>query len=555
MQAQEDKIPFIEDLLLEKIESAISKDNPEEGSKEFGQIQDWLLKQNAIELFPKFFYERGLYYYRVGYYRLSNNSYLQLLRIKETDVSLALRSSVHNNMGINYNIMGLIDSALSAFQKSAEIDKLLNDTEGLNKVMLNIGYLYIQTSQIDQGIEMTKNVLNFFENRKDTLHIILCNQNLCIASRRLDKQDEACRYLDEAIRLAEAAQNTDAMFQLYVNRALDYTDNEEWELAYHYYLKANQLDKVLPTTEARGLLKLIYGSFLMHHKRFSEARIEFEEALRIYSLYQIESRIPHALRLITESCAYLNDLDCFSENFDAYVRAIAGNHHAQMESQLSELMLIHNVSLKDAQIITNRNLYEKSARNFYLMLIAAIFIVIGMIILFLYHFKLKRSYRAIFEQNVKTLTSDHSFTNEIELVEIQKEEIVEKKKFVIEDSPNEILTRFIRHLREKELYKNIDLTLSSAASAIGTNERYLSNAINSTGKENFNSLVNQFRIQEAKRLMLIAPDEEIKINDLFMAVGFKNRQTFFRAFKQFTGLSPSLFIKEVTQTEKEIVDA
>ena len=100
------------------------------------------------------------------------------------------------------------------------------------------------------------------------------------------------------------------------------------------------------------------------------------------------------------------------------------------------------------------------------------------------------------------------------------------------------------------LYKISGLTLSDLAEKLETNNTYLSQVINSE-YGNFNEYLNRFRIIEACRLIQNGLDPKFSIDHLYSKVGFSSRTTFYRAFKNFTGVSPTRFrqINELKNNE------
>jgi len=106
----------------------------------------------------------------------------------------------------------------------------------------------------------------------------------------------------------------------------------------------------------------------------------------------------------------------------------------------------------------------------------------------------------------------------------------------------ESLTQFIT---DKNLYRNYDLTLDQIAQQLGINRVYLSQAINRCYGNHFNNFINEFRVKEAVKLMSDKKNNPISIEGIALDSGFNDRKTFYRAFKRFTGLSPSEFRKNL----------
>jgi len=97
-------------------------------------------------------------------------------------------------------------------------------------------------------------------------------------------------------------------------------------------------------------------------------------------------------------------------------------------------------------------------------------------------------------------------------------------------------------LKDREWYKDPQLNLKILAKALGTNEYYVSRAINQESGMNFNSYINNYRVNMAKTMLLDASVQDETIAEIAVAMGFKNATSFSRTFKQLTGLSPTNFI-------------
>ncbi len=103
--------------------------------------------------------------------------------------------------------------------------------------------------------------------------------------------------------------------------------------------------------------------------------------------------------------------------------------------------------------------------------------------------------------------------------------------------------KIIYLLEEEKIYRHSDLSLNSMSRKLLISPRYLSQIINDKLKHNFNDLINHYRIQEAQSL-LKAKNAKLTIIKIAGQVGFSSKSAFNRVFKQFTGKTPTEFIKE-----------
>ncbi|KAF2517447.1 AraC family transcriptional regulator [Flavobacterium zhairuonense] len=89
---------------------------------------------------------------------------------------------------------------------------------------------------------------------------------------------------------------------------------------------------------------------------------------------------------------------------------------------------------------------------------------------------------------------------------------------------------------EKSLYKNPNLTLQDLSQEINITSHQLSQFLNNNLGKNFTSYVNEFRINEACRI--ITSSDKLTLESVGYDVGFNSKSTFFTAFKKHTGTTP-----------------
>ena len=109
-----------------------------------------------------------------------------------------------------------------------------------------------------------------------------------------------------------------------------------------------------------------------------------------------------------------------------------------------------------------------------------------------------------------------------------------------DDVIDEINSKLTAALEEDKHYLDSYLSLQKLARIIGTKPNYLSQVINVKHKCNFRDLVNKYRIETAKKLLVETGD---KIEAVAYDAGFNSLSTFNAAFKKETGLTPSQYRK------------
>ncbi|MEM8814504.1 MAG: AraC family transcriptional regulator [Pseudomonadota bacterium] len=94
-----------------------------------------------------------------------------------------------------------------------------------------------------------------------------------------------------------------------------------------------------------------------------------------------------------------------------------------------------------------------------------------------------------------------------------------------------------KEIRKARLHRDPNLTLSSLSRRIGTNETYLSRAINTGAGVNFNRFINEIRVEEVCDRLLNSNDEQTLL-EIAMGAGFASKATFNRVFRDIKGETP-----------------
>ncbi|MEL7119898.1 MAG: helix-turn-helix domain-containing protein [Bacteroidota bacterium] len=98
-------------------------------------------------------------------------------------------------------------------------------------------------------------------------------------------------------------------------------------------------------------------------------------------------------------------------------------------------------------------------------------------------------------------------------------------------------------IEREQLYKKSKITLAALAQKIDTNPKYLSQSINAHLGISFADFINQYRVEEAKKLLQDVENKNLTLEAIGLQAGFNSKTTFFRAFKKFTNQTPNQFLK------------
>ncbi|HEY1060478.1 MAG TPA: AraC family transcriptional regulator [Daejeonella sp.] len=111
------------------------------------------------------------------------------------------------------------------------------------------------------------------------------------------------------------------------------------------------------------------------------------------------------------------------------------------------------------------------------------------------------------------------------------------------DQVNELKSKVVLILEERKLFLDPSLTLADLSREVGIGIHELSYIINNGLNKNFYNLINEMRVEEAKKILL---SEKIKYSDMIgiaIEAGFNSKTTFNTTFKKLTGQTPTDFVR------------
>lgn len=106
------------------------------------------------------------------------------------------------------------------------------------------------------------------------------------------------------------------------------------------------------------------------------------------------------------------------------------------------------------------------------------------------------------------------------------------------------------YMKQKEPWRNPDLTITMLANAVCSNRTSVSTKIHEAGYENFYDYLAHYRIRE---FCLQAEKKQVTtIIDTFYMVGFKSRSAAFNQFKRQMNMTPSEYLKNLKLAQNNI---
>ena len=100
-------------------------------------------------------------------------------------------------------------------------------------------------------------------------------------------------------------------------------------------------------------------------------------------------------------------------------------------------------------------------------------------------------------------------------------------------------------MRKEKPYTNTDLKSSDLATLAGCSSHDLSYVFNQHLEKSFYDYVNEYRVEEFKRLEAAIDTSRYTLSAMAEQCGFSSRASFFRHFKAITGRTPAEYMRDL----------
>lgn len=114
-----------------------------------------------------------------------------------------------------------------------------------------------------------------------------------------------------------------------------------------------------------------------------------------------------------------------------------------------------------------------------------------------------------------------------------------EKKKIATDEANALMEKLDKVIRSQELYKDPNLKLNDLAAHINITPHLLSQLLNDNAGKSFSTYINEWRIEEACRLII--ENDRLTFEAIGYEVGYNSKSTFYAAFKKIKDTTPALF--------------
>lgn len=510
-------------------------DRADDAYRKAAELRLDALKEGVDSMIAKSDYLLGLASFYESRFLLAEKHFSEAVASEYASGNSGFRDRCWNNLGIAYDKQNRWSEARDAYLKSVRIAEQNGDSSSLMQSYINIYKLEGRYDDYNEAIAGFGNLLAYFNRQHDTAYIALCHLNLSSIYLEKWKRSEFEYHINEALRWCEYTGDQYGIISALLNKAEGLSRLEDYTASDEVLMNAMERCKNLPFEELKLVLKLSYAS---NRLRSGVGMDEADEILNEVSGSAGEMGAEFiGLKLREEKTilyARTGRFREFMESFGGVIREMEANNQQSARRLYEEVQALYdNEKLRKEQVRLFENVEEQRVWIITLTLLLLVVLMAGMIIIRLF-IRLRSRTRSLFYVNTELARSKPAVREPVAAAETGERDSED-------DRMSNLYEMILVRMEQSKPYLDPNFSLQSLSHMINRSERYVSQAINKSGKTNFNRLVVRYRINEARRLVTLH-GESITMNDVAEQSGFANRISFYRSFREETGLSPTEFL-------------
>lgn len=431
---------------------------------------------------------------------------------------------------------------LNAYTVFEQLDSL----KALGKVCASMGNNYAAIGSMDESTLHYKKSLKIAEKRNDTLNQVVALMNIGI-NYRAKYPDTAMVIYQKALQLLPAS-NIKMGMKLKFNMANLYLDKNDINKGAAIMSEIEQHCEDTKYLEGVGMANNGLGGAFFSYRRYAEALQRYQKAAETFDgigLYQAAIKSQTGL------------IDCY-EAMGNYKNAFSNTKllHEKMDSlnSIEKQVAVHELEKKyqsEKKEIENKYLKENvRTRNYALVIL--MFALMVMVFLW-------RKSNWLYQQRdlaYSVLMNKYKEERRIQPVDkkVNSGQIALADSITLAQMPNghrQLLQQLENYFESEKPYLNAKLKIEEVAAFLNCTQKDIAQAFKTEDSINFNIFANRFRVEEVRRLFEDPACMNLKLETIAEQSGFGNRQSFYSAFEQVTGVKPGYYRKNILQQNAE----
>lgn len=461
---------------------------------------------------------------------------------------LAKKGDLYNQLGRAYAKSSAYQLASENYEKSFLGFQKENDLVGMSLALRNNGLLHLShKKEYKQAIGFFQRSLRYSHRLKDSATVAHSLNDLGVCHAQLLAYDSAQHFFMKSFHVKLELGDTSSAASTLNNIGELLATREKYDSAFEFYRKSLALCK----NDSWGY------AYVQHN---------------LAGLFLEQSAIDSAsfyLKLSEELCKANHFHDILKLNYDSYVRLFSQTNdlknikkYTQLSAAISD-SLVNKESLEmlaamqakyETRLKNEENKRLEAENGLYAQLLATkdfkikalvlvlLLVLVASSIILLQNRTQRRANKALVKKNLEVVQREQQLSQSLANSEAEKP----KRDAGIPDEQKErVFAQISEYIQKEKPHLSTDFTLQELANKIGSNRSYVSSVINEKLDISFTTMVNNYRIEEARRMLSNPDHHNLTIEAIGQAVGFNSRSAFNTAFKRYSGVTPSYYLKSV----------
>ncbi|SEM07925.1 AraC-type DNA-binding protein [Aquimarina amphilecti] len=468
-----------------------------------------------------------------------------------------------NLKGNHYFDIEEYDKSSSAYSEALSMAEEINNPSFMSVIKTNIAFIKLRTGNYKAALNELKDsekelLTNPYERSEERVNIgiMLFNARISEAYIQLNKLDSALYANNKGLSYTKKIKIDNVHIDLLMHRGIIYKNKKDHTNALKFLNQAKDLCYKANDIIFLGKILNLQAECkidLKEYKGSIDVLLESEEILT--QKYSNSDEISRCYKLLGQAYKMDGDLKKSNSYYEKHILSLSKlNSKKSLASRK-----VQDIAMNDFQneIDNLENQKKKQKNKLTYSQIGLVIVVLGLILVILFFQKTKKKNKEKFEALlVEIEKKENANTSEITVNDLAiNDPIIDTKDKTLESRSTELdisddlyeqILTGLKKIESQEYYLKTDCNLYNVAKKINTNTSYLSKVINSHFNKNFNTYINDLRINYAiVRLKNDSKFRSYSIKSIAKDVGYKSADSFSKYFKIHTGLLPSFYVKQL----------
>lgn len=484
----------------------------------------------------------GVCYEILGNHKNALLYFNDFLKLSEKLNDLESLSNAYKNIGMVYEFSSDYENAVKFYIKASEVNEKLNDTIRNIDSYINIGGIYRLLEQFNKANDYFNKALNLNKQKNDDLMFARIYNQMAITAKSVEQYDTALIYYQKSLSHSKAISWKKGIAAALSNIGNVYNQQEKYDKALKYHLQSLEIENelnhyygILMSKEIIGELYIKLNNYKLAEKYISETIADAKKDNNISVLMNSYSNLYELSKLKNNYIDALRYLELSKTYNDSLYNIESVEKISEIETKYQTAKKEHEIEVLNFENQIKKEQIQKKDTFIYSAIAISLSLALSLLIV-LYILRQKTAaYKALVRINKEASKCDRK--KEQIIVEQVKQNEIEPDK----NGSTKLIDDLMACITIQKPYLNTNCTIDELAKQLNTNRQYLSQAINQTYHKNFNNFINEFRIKEARKMLIDDKNNKYTIEGISKMVGFNSRNTFINSFKKYTGVTPSYF--------------